>query len=191
MRATRRSSSETIRSSAREECNHAGAPPRPAHVHALSADAPRRGLTRRDCGRLRLNQTRRPRPAPTDRAERPRDSLIRADIRGHRRLVGLRLRPPVRSARKCWSSNELDHLTGIRMRWSSRLRRMTRNCADMQRPRRCLVSWIECHQQRRAVRRRRRALPLPTSVAIHDGKRRQERQQRRRASICRSRGQSR
>jgi len=26
MRATRRSSSETIRSSAREECNHAGAP---------------------------------------------------------------------------------------------------------------------------------------------------------------------
>src|ERR1019366_9940608 len=72
---------------------------RPAHVHALSADAPRRGLTRRDCGRLRLNQTRRPRPAPTDRAERPRDSLIRADIRGHRRLVGLRLRPPVRTAR--------------------------------------------------------------------------------------------
>jgi hypothetical protein len=60
MRATRRSSSESIRSSAREECNHAGAPPRPVHVHALIADAPRRGLTRRDCERLRLNQTRRP-----------------------------------------------------------------------------------------------------------------------------------
>ena len=60
MRATRRSSSETIRSSAREEYNHAGAPPHPAHVHALSADAPRRGLTRRDCGRLRLNQPNAP-----------------------------------------------------------------------------------------------------------------------------------
>jgi len=35
MRATHRSSSETTRSSAREECNHAGAPSRPAHVHAL------------------------------------------------------------------------------------------------------------------------------------------------------------
>ncbi len=81
MRATRRSSSETIRSSAREECDHAGAPPRPAHVHALSADAPRRGLTRRDCGRLRLNQTRRPRLARTDRVERPRDSPIRAERR--------------------------------------------------------------------------------------------------------------
>jgi len=81
MRATRRSSSETIRSSAREECNHAGAPPRPAHVRVLSADAPRRGLTRRDCGRLRLNQTRRPRPARTDRVERPRDSPIRAERR--------------------------------------------------------------------------------------------------------------
>ena len=81
MRATRRSSSETIRSSAREECNHAGAPPHPAHVHALSADAPRRGLTRRDCGRLRLSQTRRPRPARTDRVERPRDSPIRAERR--------------------------------------------------------------------------------------------------------------
>jgi hypothetical protein len=81
MRATRRSSSETIRSSAREECNHAGAPPRLAHVHALSADAPRRGLTRRDCGRLRLNQTRRPLPARTDRVGRPRDSPIRAERR--------------------------------------------------------------------------------------------------------------
>ena len=56
-------------------------PPRPAHVHALSADAPRRGLTRRDCVRLRLNQTRRPRPARTDRVERPRDSPIRAERR--------------------------------------------------------------------------------------------------------------
>ena len=36
MCATRRSSSETIRSRIREECNHAGAPPRSAHVHALS-----------------------------------------------------------------------------------------------------------------------------------------------------------
>ena len=55
--------------------------PRPAHMHALSADAPQRGLTRRDCGRLRLNQTRRPRPARTDRVERPRDSPIRAERR--------------------------------------------------------------------------------------------------------------
>jgi hypothetical protein len=56
-------------------------PQRPAHVHATSADAPRRGLTHRDCGRLRLNQTRRPRPARTDRVERSRDSPIRAERR--------------------------------------------------------------------------------------------------------------
>jgi hypothetical protein len=109
------------------------------------------------------------------------------------RSISVRRCPrPVRSARNsAGAPNELDHLTGIRTRWSSRLRRMTMTYADKQRPRRCLVSWIECHQQRRAVRRRRRALPLPTSVAMHFGKRRQERQRRRRESICRSRGQGR
>ncbi len=109
------------------------------------------------------------------------------------RSISVRRCPrPVRSARNsAGAANELDHLTGIRTRWSSRLRRMTMTYADKQRPRRCLVSWIECHQQRRAVRRRRRAPPLPTSVAMHFGKRRQERQRRRRESICRSRGQGR
>ena len=75
MRATRRSSSETIRSSAREECNHAGAPNDQPKCMGVSADDPRRGLTRRDCERLRLSsvaQVAEPYPEGVMQAPEPR-----------------------------------------------------------------------------------------------------------------------